>query len=344
MLYNLIYGNSKVEESVLNSFMKVIEMQAHGGPEVLVVGQREIPQPQVGQVLIKVEAAGVNRPDVFQRKGAYPPPPGASDLLGLEVAGTIVAGDLTGTEFQIGDAVCALVPGGGYAEYVLTDAAHCLPVPAQLSMIEAAGLPETCFTVYSNVWLRGGLQKGESLLVHGGASGIGTTAIQMAVAQGHTVYATAGSDERVQAVEALGAVGINYKTHDFVEVIQEKTAGNGVNVILDMVAGEYINRGLNCLAMDGRLVVIAMLGGTKSTIDMSRVMRHRLHITGSNLRPQSNEQKAKIAAGLKQEIWPLLETGAMRPLIYQVFNLEQAAEAHALMESGEHIGKIILTI
>ena len=221
--------------------MKVIEMQAPGAPDVLVLGQRGIPQPQEGQVLIKVAAAGVNRPDVFQRKGAYPPPPGASDVLGLEVSGTLVAGDLSQTDFELGDAVCALVPGGGYAEYVLTPAAHCLPVPAGLSLTEAAGLPETCFTVYSNVWMRAGLQKGESLLVHGGASGIGTTAIQMAVAQGHTVFATVGSDERVLAVEELGAIGINYKTQDFVAVVKEHTAGKGVNVILDMVAGDYID-------------------------------------------------------------------------------------------------------
>lgn len=324
--------------------MNVVEIREPGGPEVLVLAQRELPQPQAGQVLIKVAAAGVNRPDVFQRKGAYPPPPGASDLPGLEVAGTIVGGDLTQTDLQIGDAVCALVPGGGYAEYVLTNAQHCLPVPSNLTMTEAAGLAETCFTVYSNVWMRAGLQTGESLLVHGGASGIGTTAIQMAVAQGHTVYATVGSDARIKAIEELGAIGINYKTQDFVEVIKEKTEGKGVNVILDMVAGEYIDRGLNCLADDGRLVVIALLGGAKSTLNMAQILRRRLLVTGSNLRPQTDAKKAEMARGLKKNIWPLIETGALRPLVYATFPLAQAAQAHTLMESGAQIGKIILTV
>lgn len=324
--------------------MSVVEIQEPGGPEVLVLAQRELPTPQKGQVLIRVEAAGVNRPDVFQRKGAYPPPAGASDLPGLEVAGIIVEGDLTGTDFQIGDAVCALVPGGGYAEYVVTQAQHCLPVPSNLTMIEAAGLAETCFTVYSNVWMRAGLQKGESLLVHGGASGIGTTAIQMAVAQGHQVFATVGSDERVKAVEQLGAVGINYKQQDFVEVVRERTAGRGVDVILDMVAGEYINRGLSCLAADGRLVVIALLGGAQSTLNMTPVLRHRLRITGSTLRPQSDAAKAEMAQGLRKDIWPLIENNAFRPLVYATYPLAQAAEAHRLMESGAQIGKIILTV
>lgn len=328
----------------MSELMNVIEITAPGGPEVLALAQREIPIPQAGQVLIKVAAAGVNRPDVFQRQGIYPPPPGASELPGLEVAGTVVAGDLTGTDLQLGDAVCALVPGGGYAEYVVTSAQHCLPVPKNLSLVEAAGLAETCFTVYSNVWMRAALQPGESLLVHGGASGIGTTAIQMAVALGHTVYATAGSDERVQAIEALGAVGINYKTHDFVEVVQQHTQGKGVNVILDMVAGEYIDRGLQCLADDGRLVVIALLGGAKSTINMAQILRRRLHITGSNLRPQSDAKKADMAHGLRQHIWPLIEAGELRPLIYATYPLKEAAQAHSLMESGVQIGKIILTV
>lgn len=328
----------------MSELMNVVEITVPGGPEVLSLAQREIPTPQAGQVLIKVAAAGVNRPDVFQRQGTYPPPPGASDLPGLEVAGTIVAGDLTGTDLQLGDAVCALVPGGGYAEYVVTPAQHCLPVPKNLSLIEAAGLAETCFTVYSNVWMRAALQPGESLLVHGGASGIGTTAIQMAVALGHTVYATAGSDERVQAIEALGAVGINYKTHDFVEVVQHHTQDKGVNVILDMVAGEYIDRGLRCLADDGRLVVIALLGGAKSTINMAQILRRRLHITGSNLRPQSDAKKAAMAQGLRQHIWPLIEAGELRPLIHATYPLKEAAQAHSLMESGAQIGKIILTV
>lgn len=328
----------------MSELMNVVEITVPGGPEVLSLAQREIPTPQAGQVLIKVAAAGVNRPDVFQRQGSYPPPPGASDLPGLEVAGTIVAGDLTGTDLQLGDAVCALVPGGGYAEYVVTPAQHCLPVPKNLSLIEAAGLAETCFTVYSNVWMRAALQPGESLLVHGGASGIGTTAIQMAVALGHTVYATAGSDERVQVIEALGAVGINYKTHDFVEVVQHHTQGKGVDVILDMVAGEYIDRGLRCLADDGRLVVIALLGGVKSTINMAQILRRRLHITGSNLRPQSDAKKAAMAQGLRQHIWPLIEAGELRPLVHATYPLKEAAQAHSLMESGAQIGKIILTV
>lgn len=328
----------------MKQVMRVVEIQEPGGPEVLVLAQRDVPTPQKGQVLIKVEAAGVNRPDVFQRKGAYPPPVGASDLPGLEVAGTIVGGDLTDTDFQIGDAVCALVPGGGYAEYVVTHAQHCLPVPSNLTMVEAAGLPETSFTVYSNVWMRAGLQKGESLLVHGGASGIGTTAIQMAVAQGHQVFATVGSDERVKAVEQLGAVGINYKTQDFVDVVRELTAGRGVDVILDMVAGEYINRGLSCLADDGRLVVIALLGGDKSTLNMTPVLRHRLRITGSTLRPQSDAKKAEMAQGLRKDVWPLIENKLFRPLVYATYPLAEAAEAHRLMESGAHIGKIILTV
>lgn len=328
----------------MGQLMNVIEIQESGGPEVLVLAQRQLPVPQKNQVLIKVEAAGVNRPDVFQRKGAYPPPAGASDLPGLEVAGTLVSGDLAGTDFQIGDAVCALVPGGGYAEYVLTHAQHCLPVPSNLTMVEAAGLAETCFTVYSNVWMRAGLRKGESLLVHGGASGIGTTAIQMAVAQGHQVLATVGSDERVEAVKQLGAVGINYKKQDFVEVVHEHTAGRGVDVILDMVAGEYINRGLSCLADDGRLVVIALLGGAQSTLNMTQILRRRLHITGSNLRPQSDAKKAEIAQGLLKDVWPLIERNAFRPLIYATYPLAEAAEAHRLMESGAQIGKIILTV
>lgn len=344
MLYNNSHSLYTITEEALSELMNVIEITAPGGPEVLALAQRERPTPQAGQVLIKVAAAGVNRPDVFQRQGIYPPPPGASDLPGLEVAGTLVAGDISGTDLKLGDAVCALVPGGGYAEYVITSAQHCLPVPSNLSLIEAAGLAETCFTVYSNVWMRAALQPGETLLVHGGASGIGTTAIQMAVALGHTVYATAGSDERVQAIEALGAIGINYKTHDFAAVIEEHSQGKGVNVILDMVAGDYIDRGLRCLADDGRLVVIALLGGAKSTINMAQILRRRLHITGSNLRPQTDAKKAEMAQGLRQHIWPLIEAGKVKPLIYATYPLNQAAQAHALMESGAQIGKIILTV
>lgn len=328
----------------MSQTMLAIEISTPGGPEVLKPVQRAIPQPMAGQVLIKVQAAGVNRPDVFQRKGMYPPPPGASDLPGLEVAGTIVAGDLNATSFQIGDEVCALVPGGGYAEYVVTDARHCLPIPTGFTMVEAAGLPETFFTVYSNVWMRGQFAVGESLLVHGGASGIGTTAIQIAVAKGHQVFATVGSDDRVAAVEKLGAIGINYKTQRFEDVINEHTAGKGVNVILDMVSGEYLDRGLNCLAEDGRLLVIALLGGAKGTIDASKILRKRLSISGANLRPRTDQIKAEMATALYKEVWPLLNAGQIKPMVYATYALSEADQAHALMESGAQIGKIILTV
>lgn len=328
----------------MSQTMLAIEISTPGGPEVLKPVQRSVPQPMPGQVLIKVQAAGVNRPDVFQRKGMYPPPPGASDLPGLEVAGVIVSGDVAGTSLQVGDEVCALVPGGGYAEYVTTDARHCLPIPTGFSMVEAAGLPETFFTVYSNVWMRGQFAKGESLLVHGGASGIGTTAIQIAVAKGHQVFATVGSDERVEAVEKLGAIGINYKTQQFEDIINERTQGKGVNVILDMVAGEYLNRGLNCLAEDGRLLVIALLGGAKGTIDASKILRKRLSISGANLRPRTDDVKAEMAQALYKEVWPLLNSGQIKPMVYASYPLTQADQAHSLMESGAQIGKIILTV
>lgn len=324
--------------------MRAIEISQPGGPEVLVPVDRPMPEAGPGEVLIKVVAAGINRPDVFQRKGNYAPPPGASDLPGLEVAGEIVAGDAAAGGFAIGDKVCALVAGGGYAEYCVAPAVQCLPIPKGLSEVEAAGLPETYFTVWSNVFDRGALQEGESLLVHGGASGIGTTAIQLAHAMGHTVYATVGSDERAQAVQALGAAkGINYKTQDFVEVIREVTKGAGVNVILDMVAGEYINRGLKCLADDGRIVVIALLGGARSEIDGNQILRRRLTVTGSTLRPRSVAFKGAIAQALRQRAWPLLEQGRIKPIVHATFPLEQASAAHAMMEAGENIGKIILT-
>lgn len=276
--------------------MKAIEISRLGGPEVLVPVNRPIPQPGPGEVLIKVAAAGINRPDVFQRAGNYPPPPGASDLPGLEVAGEIVAGDPAAAGFKTGDRVCALVAGGGYAEYCVAPAQQCLPIPSGLADVEAAGLPETYFTVWSNVFDRGHLTRGETLLVHGGASGIGTTAIQLAVALGHTVYATVGSDERVKAVEALGAArGINYRSQDFVEEIRTLTEGRGVDVILDMVAGDYINRDLESLADDGRVVIIALLGGPKGTVDFNQVLRRRLTITGSTLRPRPVAFKASIA-------------------------------------------------
>ena len=325
--------------------MKAVEISKPGGPEVLVLVDRPMPEPGNGEVLIKVSAAGINRPDVFQRKGNYAPPPGASDLPGLEVVGEIVSGDATAAGFKIGDKVCALIAGGGYAEYCVAPAAQCLPVPKGLSDIEAAGLPETYFTVWSNVFDRGQLSAGESLLVHGGASGIGTTAIQLATAMGHKVYATVGSDERARAVEGLGAVlGINYKTQDYVEEIKKATDGKGVDVVLDMVAGEYINRNLNCLADDGRIVIIALLGGAKSTIDCNHILRRRLTVTGSTLRPRPISFKAAIAQALKQRVWPLLEAKKIKPIVHTTFPLAQACDAHAMMEAGEQIGKIILTV
>lgn len=325
--------------------MRAIEISQPGGPEVLVPVQRPLPEAGAGEVLIKVAAAGINRPDVFQRQGNYAPPPGASDLPGLEVAGEIVGGDAAAGGFAIGDQVCALVAGGGYAEYCVAPAVQCLPIPKGLSAIEAAGLPETYFTVWSNVFDRGALQEGETLLVHGGASGIGTTAIQLAKAMGHTVYATVGSDDRARAVEALGAAkGINYKTQDFVEVIRELTNGAGVNVILDMVAGDYINRNLKCLADDGRTVVIALLGGARSEIDGNQILRRRLTVTGSTLRPRPVAFKGAIAKALRERAWPLLEQGHIKPIVHATFPLEQASAAHAMMEAGENIGKIILTV
>jgi len=324
--------------------MKAVEISTPGGPEVLKLVEREKPVLKQGDVLIRVTAAGINRPDVFQRKGAYPPPPGASDLPGLEVAGEIVEGDLAGTSLKIGDRVCALTPGGGYAEYCVAPAGNCLPIPEGFSDVEAAALPETFFTVWTNVFDRGALSGEETLLVHGGASGIGTTAIQIARALGHKVFVTVGSDERAAAVEALGASkAINYKTQDFVEEIKKLTDGKGVDVVLDMVSGEYINRNIQCLADDGRIVIIAQLGGSKATIDTAQVMRRRLTITGSTLRPRSVEFKTQIAQALRQKVWPLLAAGKMRPVIHATFALAQASDAHAMMEKGENIGKIVLT-
>lgn len=328
----------------MSEMMTAIEITTPGGPEVLQPVQRPVPQPKPGQVLIKVAAAGVNRPDVAQRTGAYPPPPGASDLPGLEVAGEIVAGDATAGGFNIGDKVCALTPGGGYAEYCVVDARHCLPIPNGLSMTEAAGLPETFFTVWSNVFQRGALGKGESLLVHGGASGIGTTAIQLARALGHTVYATAGSDERVEAINELGAIGINYHTQKFEEYIREQTDKRGVDVILDMVAGEYIERDIRCLADDGRIVVIALLGGRYGKLDCAHLMTRRLTITGSTLRPRDNDFKAEVAKNLQTHAWPLIEEGKVKPIIHATFALSEADQAHTMMDAGEQIGKIILTV
>lgn len=324
--------------------MRAVEIKTPGGPEVLVIGERPMPVPAQGEVLIKVFAAGVNRPDVFQRQGNYAPPPGASDIPGLEIAGEIISGDLAGTSFAIGDKICALVAGGGYAEFCVAPTAQCLPIPQGLSLIEAAGLPETYFTVWSNVFDRARLSGNESFLVHGGASGIGTTAIQLAHAMGHTVYTTVGSDERAQAVLALGADhAINYKTKDFVQEIKVLTAGKGVNVILDMVAGDYIERDVKCLADDGRIVIIATLGGAKSSFNATEVMVRRLTITGSTLRARSIAFKADIAQNLQKHVWPLLTAGKIKPIIHTTMPLEHASKAHAMMEAGEQIGKIILT-
>jgi NADPH2:quinone reductase len=323
--------------------MRAIEIVKPGGPEALQVCERPIPVLRVGEVLIKVHAAGINRPDVFQRKGAYPAPAGESDIPGLEVAGEIVAGELSGSGFVKGDLVCALVAGGGYAQYCAAPLKQCLPIPKNLTPAEAAVLPENFFTVWSNVFDRAKLTGAETLLVQGGTSGIGVTAIQMATALGHAVFATAGSDDKARACENLGAVrGINYKTEDFVTVVKEKTGGRGVDVVLDMVAGDYTNRELSCLADDGRIVVIALLGGAKSDLDMSAIMRRRLTVTGSTLRARPVEFKHAIAAQLRQKIWPLLESGKIKPVIYKTFKYEDASLAHALMESSEHVGKIVL--
>lgn len=327
--------------------MKAIEITAHGKPEVLRLVERPDPVAGVGEVLIRVAAAGVNRPDVLQRKGHYPVPPGASDLPGLEVAGTIVDGDqaaMTAAGFAIGDSVCALVAGGGYAELCTAPVGQCLPVPKGLSHIEAASLPETCFTVWSNVFDRVHLAAGETLLVQGGTSGIGVTAIQLAKAAGATVIATAGSDEKCAACVALGADhAINYKTLDFVDEVKRITGGKGVDVVLDIVAGSYVAREIKCLADDGRIVIIAIMGGIESQIDAGAVLRKRLVITGSTLRARPIAFKTAIAQALKATVWPWIEAGRVKPVIHQVFKAEEAAAAHTLMESNQHIGKLVLT-
>jgi NADPH2:quinone reductase len=325
--------------------MRAIEITQPGGPEVLRPCERPVPDLKPGEILIRVLAAGVNRPDVFQRLGQYPVPPGASDLPGLEVAGEIVDGDLSGSEFRKGDLVCALVQGGGYAEYCAAPLAQCLPVPQGLSPLEAAALPETFFTVWSNVFQRGALADGETLLVQGGSSGIGTTAIQLAKALGHRVFATAGSADKCRACEDLGAErAINYKTEDFAPIVKELTGGKGVDVVLDMVGGDYVAREVSCLADDGRIVIIALLGGAKANVDLGQVLRRRLTITGSTLRPRPVAFKAQIARELRERVWPLLAAGRIKPVIHQTFPLEEAAAAHALMESSAHVGKIMLRV
>ena len=321
--------------------MRAVLAQAAGGPEVLTLVEAERPEPRAGQVLIKVAYAGVNRPDTLQRAGLYKAPRDASPYLGLEVAGEVVALGVGAQGVALGDRVCALVHGGGYADYVACAAAHCLPVPEGLSLREAACLPETCFTVWSNVVMRAGLRAGERFLVHGGASGIGTTAIQIARLLGARVFATAGSAEKVAACAGLGARAIAYREEDFVEVLQ---AEGGADVILDMVGGSYIARNIKALADDGRMVSIAFLEGPKAEINFAQIMLRRLTLTGSTLRPQSDGKKAEIAEALRARLWPHVASGALRPLIDSEFPLEEAAEAHRRMESGAHIGKIVLKL
>ena len=325
--------------------MKYIEIREPGTPEVLQLAEREPPQCRDGEVKIKVAAAGVNRPDVIQRMGLYPPPPDASDIPGLEVAGTVCEVSDDVGQWQVGDRVCALTNGGGYAEYVTAPSGQCLPLPKGWTFMEAAGLPETCFTVWGNVFDRGRLQAGETLLVHGGSSGIGVTAIQMAVAMGASVYATAGSEEKCRACVALGAAqAVNYRTEDFVEQLLGATGRKGFDVILDMVGGDYIGKNFRLAAMEGRIVAIAFQKGFEATVNFAPLMLKRLVFTGSTLRPQSASAKAAIARALLANIWPLIEAGKFKPVIAQTFPLDQAASAHQLMESGQHIGKIILEL
>ncbi|MGY9048829.1 NAD(P)H quinone oxidoreductase [Puniceibacterium antarcticum] len=322
--------------------MRAVEITEPGGPDVLKIAERAVPQPGPGQVLLKVAYAGVNRPDALQRAGAYAPPPGASDLPGLEASGEVAALGEGVTDLHVGDQVCALLPGGGYAEYVVTPAVHCLPVPEGLDLKQAACLPETYFTVWTNVFLRGGLQAGERFLVHGGSSGIGTTAIQLAHHFGARVFATAGSADKCKVCMDLGAEkAINYRDEDFVELLR---AEGGANLILDMVGGDYLPRNVNALADDGRLVQIAFLQGPKVELNFAQVMMRRLTITGSTLRPQSDLAKARIASDLRARVWPLLAAGRIAPVMDSEYPLEKASEAHARMETSGHIGKIVLKV
>ena len=324
------------------NFMTVIEIDGFGEPERLKPCQRPIPTPGPGEVSIRVEAAGVNRPDVMQRQGSYPPPPGASDIPGLEIAGVVTALGAGVSSPHIGERVCALVTGGGYAEHCVAAAALCLPIPTGFAAVQAAALPETFFTVWTNVFARGKLQPGESLLVHGGASGIGVAAIQLARAFASPVYATAGSAEKCAFCASLGAKAIPYREEDFVAAIMDQTQGKGVDMVLDMVGGDYLQRNVSCLAQEGRLVQIAVQQGAKAQINLASIMMRRLTLTGSTLRPRSVAEKAVIAQALREKVWPKLATGEVRPIVHAVFPLEEAAAAHQLMESGAHIGKIIL--
>jgi NADPH2:quinone reductase len=327
------------------SEMTVIEISAAGGPEQLKPNRRAVPQPGEQEVLVRVAAAGVNRPDVMQRQGRYPPPAGASDLPGLEIAGEIVALGANVTGLSLGDKVTALLPGGGYAEYAIAAAPLCLPVPDGISMVEAAAIPETFFTVWTNLFDRGRCKAGDTVLIHGGTSGIGTTAIQLAAAWGARVFATAGSEDKARACERLGAArGINYRTEDFVEVIRAATSGAGVDVTLDMVAGTYVARNLDIAALEGRVVTISLLGGSRAEINMGVILTKRLTLTGSTLRSRTVAQKAEVAEAVRKNVWPLLAAGRVRPVIHATFPLAEASEAHRLMETSNHIGKIVLTV
>lgn len=325
--------------------MAVVEIAAPGGPEQLKPAVRPVPQPVAGEVLVRVAASGVNRPDVMQRQGRYPPPPGASDLPGMEIAGEIVALGPQVEGLAIGDKITALLPGGGYAEYAIAAAPLCMPVPKGLSMVEAAAIPETFMTVWTNLFERGHLKSGDKVLIHGGTSGIGTAAIQLAVAFGARVYATAGSADKARACETLGATrGINYKTEDFVAVIREDTKGYGIDVTLDIVGGSYVQRNLDIAAVEGRIVTISMLGGSRAEINLNTILPKRLTLTGSTLRTRTVAQKAAVADAVRQNVWPLFESKRVHPVIFKTFPLAEASEAHRLMESSDHIGKIVLTV
>ena len=325
--------------------MVAVEITAPGGPDVLRATERPVPRPEPGEVVIRVDAAGVNRPDVLQRLGHYPPPAGASDIPGLEVAGTVVEVDANAARWRPGDRVCALVAGGGYAQYCAAPAIQCLPIPPEMTVVSAAAVPETFFTVWTNLFKRGGLRAGERVLIHGGSSGIGTTAIQLAHAAESIVLSTAGSDSKCEACRRLGAdVAINYRRDDFVEVVRRETAGAGVNIILDMIGGSYLLRNIECLALNGRLIQIGLLGGAQAPIDLGKVMRRRLTITGSTLRVRTVEEKGELARDLEANVWPLLASGRVAPVIDRTFPLVDAAQAHRRLETSEHVGKIVLTV
>jgi NADPH:quinone reductase len=323
--------------------MIAVEISRPGGPEVLRPVERPVPSPRPGEVLVSVEAAGVNRPDIMQREGKYPPPPDASDLPGLEVAGTIAEAP-PGSRWQPGDRVCALVAGGGYAEYCAVPEPQCLPLPRGMDAVGGAAIPETYFTVWTNLFHRGRLKADERVLIHGGTSGIGSTAIQLARAFGAVVYATAGTDDKCKACRKLGAAAaINYRTHDFVEAVRELTAGEGVDAVLDIIGGDYLPRNMECLRLHGRLVQVGLIGGWKSHINLRTVLQNRLTLTGSTLRPRTVEEKGAIARELEEKVWPLLERGEVGPVVHATFPLRDAAEAHRLLESGDVVGKIVLT-